>query len=155
MINIEHTIDDIEVVPLNLYKYYKFDANYNKRRLTGEVYFSSPLKFNDPLDSQLDVKNNTKDFSEEWLSDKLFELGYNTSEIISKIIELRSAHGIEAVVTEVHKKQLEKLGILCLSENNINPIMWSYYTNNEGYCIEYDTTNLLQDIVVDFVDKIS
>ena len=56
MLNTEHTIDDIEVIPPNLYKYYKFDANYNKRRLMGEVYFSSPLKFNDPLDSQLPIQ---------------------------------------------------------------------------------------------------
>ena len=30
-------------------------------KLQGEVYFASPLKFNDIIDSQLEVTNNTSD----------------------------------------------------------------------------------------------
>ena len=151
---IEHTIDDIEIIPKSLFKYYKFDTKYNKKRLKGEVFFSSPLKFNDPFDSQLDVENNHEKFTDEWLFKKLFELGYEEIEIKSKIKDLRKANKGDNVVIEIQKKQLENCGILCLSENYISPLMWAYYTNNEGYCIEYDTKNILQDIIVGFLDEI-
>jgi hypothetical protein len=153
MNTIKHTIDDIESLPPQIYKYYKFDAVFNEKRLTGQVFFSSPLKFNDPLDSQLDVINNHNVLNDVQLWDKFVELGYEEADVEAKIEELKEAQRGDSIITEVHKRQLEKCGILCLSEDEKSPIMWAHYANNDGYCVEYDTSNFLRDIVIGFVNE--
>ncbi len=142
----------IEPLPKSLYKYYRFDEMYNRSRLFGDVYLASPLDFNDVFDCQLILKNNTLEMldkkaePDKWLDAKLEELGY--------IVENRSAVANDlklensTVLFAVQKRQLERLGILCLTQSNSKDLMWSYYTNHEGFCIEYHTECLVQNLVI-------
>lgn len=127
-------------------------------KLQGEVYFSSPLKFNDIIDSQLDVINNCHQLEgKNKLSLKLRELFYkktdNEEDIDLKKLEEELKKSDPKTVEKVRKKQLENIGILCVTKNNTNATMWGYYTDNKGICIEYDTTNLIFDIVIGFTSK--
>lgn len=127
-----------------------------KDKLQGEVYFSTPLVFNDIIDSQLKVKNNAKDLTDNELSLKLREI-YSDTDIkdISNVKkELKNPTDNETVKL-VRKEQLEKLGIACFTTDNVNATMWGYYTNNTGVCIEYDTTNLIYDIITSFASQMS
>lgn len=135
------------------------DNKRNKRiedKLQGEVYFASPLDFNDIIDSQLEVNNNSKYFSDNELSLKLREVLSNTDvKDISHIKnELKKPTDNDAV-KQVRKEQLKKLGIACFTTDNVNATMWGYYTNNTGICIEYDTTNLIYDIITSFASQMS
>lgn len=136
--------ENIEV-PNRLFKYYKYDDMYNESRILGHVFLASPLNFNDPMDCQPDVENNTinvydKDENDDRLKKKLQELGYIGKDKIDKVSkELRGNVGNEDSVNEVHKKQLRKFGVLCLTETHDNILMWGYYASNGGICIEYDT----------------
>lgn len=138
------------------YKYYAFDRAYNKSRLTGDIYLASPLQFNDPYDCQIDVINNSVEKDEEdenWLSNKLTQLEYNESDKERIIKGLKSDD--QLIVKGVHKKQLEKNGIFCLTANKCNITMWAYYANHTGFCIEYDTDKLTKRIVIEFINKLS
>ena len=41
---------DCKLIPSTLYKYYRFDTSYNEKRLSGQIFLSNPLSFNDPYD---------------------------------------------------------------------------------------------------------
>lgn len=112
-----------------------------------------PFDFNDPCDCQREVKNNSKERvgakGNDWLKIKLQELGYDESES-SEVAEslLKGDDKLE----EVRRKQLQRVGILCLTSNSSNSLMWGYYANNEGFCIEYDTTKIIKGIVLGFIN---
>ena len=150
------TFSSLLHMPSRLYKYYSFNKKYTEGRLSGSVYLSTPLDFNDPCDCQLSIDNNTKkrvhQKDEKWLEYKLEELGYAGAEIKSKAENL--LRDDEATVYGVYKSQLERLGVLCLSGTYSDTLMWGYYANNEGYCIEYDTDLIVERLVIGFVNRL-
>lgn len=112
-----------------LYKYCSITTTENlyrlQRLLEGNIYFSSPLKFNDPfeLSTKIDISK----------SPSLY--GLNDREI-SEIERLFRLANPEAVSNDWK----EKIGILCLSENPLHILMWSHYSaNHTGVCIGFDT----------------
>lgn len=140
----------MEDLPNTLYKYYKYDVQYNEKRLTGEIFFNRPSNFNDVFDAQHEVVNNIdafQDYSE--IKKRLEEIGYsNSSDIISK---LKGVEG-EKYKMEIRKKQIEHVGITCLTNTPLSILMWAYYTENNGYCIEYDI-NVIRENIVSLVQK--
>lgn len=75
----------IEELPSKIYKYYSFNQDLNKKRVTGYIYLASPLDFNDPYDCQLAVVNNVEDKEDLWIKRKLKEL--DIKEDLDSIIE--------------------------------------------------------------------
>lgn len=131
-------------------------------KLQGEVYFSSPLDFNDILGSQLESNYNNNDIDTNRFILKLRELFYKEIEetginLIDEYIRNfdKIKNGNKEIIENLRKKQLENTGILCFTDNNTNATMWGYYADNTGICIEYDTRNLIFDIVTDLVSKMS
>ena len=142
--------------PPHVFKYYRYDDSLNDKRFASEVYMSSPLDFNDPCDCQRDVINNATDRikskGREWLDNKLLELGYSQVEAHEKAEQLLNDD--ERIKYEVYKRQLERVGILCLAGTYTDTLMWGYYASNEGYCIEYDITKIVERLVVGFVNEL-
>ena len=140
-------IYDLLNLPPQLFKYYGYDSTLNEKRLSGEVYLATPFDFNDPCDCQRDVINNSKEKVNKkgvnWLCRKLQELGYSDKETERLSISLQKD---DTDKYEVYKRQLEKVGILCLTTNHADSLMWGYYTNNEGFCIEYDVTQIIHQL---------
>ncbi len=143
-------------LPARLYKYYPYDSNLNTRRLVGDVYLASPHDFNDPCDCRIPVNNNAKDLiknkEEGWLEGKMKELGYYGAK--AKEMSVSLIQGDEHL-DEVYERQLQKLGILCTTQEYEHPLMWGYYTNNNGICVEYDTKELISALVVGFVNQLN
>lgn len=151
-------VDIVENIPNPLYKYYSFHEERDPTRLNGCLFFSSPIDFNDPYDCQTDVCNNTRDilnkggvYTMKWLHGKLIELGFPDEEIGELAIGLRD--GNMDIANQVHLRQIEKLGVLCLTNTDTSITMWAYYTNHQGYCLQYDTTDIMRDITLDFVEQ--
>ena len=130
---------DIFNLPPRLFKYYGFESKLNKKRLSGEIYLASPYDFNDPCDCQRGVINNSADRvaakTRVWLLNKMKELDFSDSECEELADSLLTD---DSNVKKVHKRILERLGVLCLTRTQSDILMWGYYTNNEGLCIEYD-----------------
>lgn len=134
-------------LPSRLYKYYSCNGENKQRieaRLKGEIYFSSPLKFNDPCDCQLPkIINNTATFSKgkDRIIDLLSEEGFLPEETYKKLID-----GDKSTIQEVHRRQADLLGILCFTYSNNNSMMWGQYAQNNGLCIEYNMSRLVSHL---------
>lgn len=142
----------IQDIPERLFKYYAYDDKYNTDRLSGKVFLSNPYSFNDPSDCRLGVTNNyhTMGKDKNWLADKLKEIGLDPA----KYIDLVVADDKETVDL-VWKKQLEKVGILCLSQEPTNKLLWGYYTNNAGFCIELDSSLIVERLLLGYIDGLN
>lgn len=141
-------------MPGRLFKYYKYDSDLNIKRLRGEVYLSSPLDFNDPCDCRILPDNNVKSLNKKdpwWLLNKMRELGFDKGKSAMLARSLRAG---DDDLQEVHQRQLEKMGILCLTSSYDDTQMWGYYADNDGICIEYDTSKLVERLVHGFVNSL-
>lgn len=143
-------------LPPRLFKYYSYDTKLNAQRLAGEVYLACPYDFNDPCDCQREVINNTKariaSKGEDWLKQKMQELDYDdidSQNVASSLLK------DDSCVKEVHRRMLERLGILCLTQTQADSLMWGYYANNEGICLEYDTSKIVCNIVIGYINKMN
>lgn len=147
---------DIFNLPDRLFKYYGYDSKLNAKRLAGEIYLACPYDFNDPCDCQREVINNSQDRvaakGEDWLKRKMRELDFNTSDSLDIANSLLVD---DSKVKQVHKRMLERLGILCLTSSHADSLMWGYYTNNDGICIEYDRDKIVRNLVIGYINKMS
>lgn len=148
---------DIFNLPDRLFKYYSYDSKLNAKRLSGEIYLACPYDFNDPCDCQRVVINNSVEKvnskGREWLELKMEELEFSEDEC--KIITNELLANNEVAKERVHKKMLQQLGILCLTSTLADTLMWGYYANNEGICIEYDTNRIIKNLVIGYINKMS
>ena len=74
-----------------------------------EIYFASPLKFNDPFDCRIDVR---------------------------RVLE---NHAVDQKSVELVEKIVREVGVACFTYDLNNTLMWSHYAqNHEGLCITYE-----------------
>ena len=144
-------------MPEQLYKYYSYDNKLNSKRFSGEIYLSTPYEFNDPCDCRRGVKNNLDklkiDNKKKWIREKLHELDFKDAEIKEMADDLLT--GSDNFATKVFERQLEKLGVFCSTVTYTDSQMWGYYANNDGYCIEYDVTQIQSRIIIGFINKMT
>lgn len=112
-----------------LYKYCSISTETQLSRaidiLHGRVYFPTPSKFNDPFELSAKVNIST--------SPLLTGLNTREKEEVQRIFRLRPPEAVSA-------EWREKIGILCLTEDPLNILMWSHYAaNHTGICIGFDT----------------
>ncbi len=117
---------DAVKLPMRLFKYYGFDSKLTKNRLSGEAFLACPYDFNDPCDCQREVTNNLRERvkRKEWLKIKLQELGYDKPE--HELIAESLLNGDDRL-EKVHRRQLQRVGILCMTSNSSGSLMWGYY----------------------------
>ena len=128
--------------PQRLYKYR--EANQFALRLLreGECYFPSPSSLNDPFEVsprlRYDPKGkNTKAHVSELL--RVHKPGLKPAERLREAERIRRQHSrpIDAI-------QLDSLGVLSLTEDALNPLMWAHYADNhKGICVEFDANKWL------------
>lgn len=145
---------DIFNLPPRLFKYYSHDSKLTAARLSGTVFLACPYDFNDPCDCQRVVFNNAADRVNmkgyDWLVLKMRELGFCLKEsqhIAGELIKN------DDDLKLVHRRMLERLGILCLTSKHSDSLMWGYYTNNNGLCLEYDVTKIVKKLVIGFINN--
>lgn len=78
------------------------------------------------------------------------EFSIDESEAIANSLQVDNTN-----LKKVHKRMLERLGILCLTGTQSDTLMWGYYASNEGICIEYDSNKIVRNLVIGFVNKMS
>lgn len=124
-----------------LYKYYGCKDEDKARiepRILGELYFSSPLLFNDPYDCQLPIIKNNTEFHSKGASHIKYileEEGFPAEDTYRKLLNKE-----KTIEQQVFSEQINRLGILCLTKRYDNILMWAHYTENVGMCLEYDVS---------------
>lgn len=124
-----------------LYKYQSLDGeriNWLPRTLAGWVYYASPPSFNDPFEisptfSAPDEKVVAKFLDKHNLS---ISKSLRARVIKESFVKLKSAQ-----VAAVDPSWVAELGILCLTNEPKNLLMWSHYAaSHAGICIGYDAS---------------
>lgn len=142
-------IEDVSV-PRRLYKYRSFDL-YSLRMLTnGDVYFSDPAHFNDPLDCKPEI---FCDVSIDSLEALLTRMTAESSRLLHDCKSSASfycgeneqgSYYYEAVISKIKEtlySQMGKSGVLSLAQNWNCPLMWSHYGDqHKGICLGFDTS---------------
>lgn len=121
--------------PSHLYKYQRVTP-YSLQSLADEtVWLSSPASFNDPFDCAINLDRK-----------KMAESVALAVEIITQNSEVEDSLQAPSVEYERAYTQLrdglraemQKIGVLCLSETPNEILMWSHYAEyHKGFCIEY------------------
>ncbi len=142
-------------IPKKLYKYCPVGI-YSLRAISdAEIYHSSPLLFNDPLDCKPTIN---ADIDSDQLIELLRVMSNEPPEEFEKTIDLLgwAAAGFQSQAPNEEEfsraladrvlfhigAEFGSKGVLSLSTGWNEPLMWSHYGDqHKGICIEYDTTN--------------
>lgn len=143
-----------------LYKYRPFGVSSLRALCDGEVYYSDPKEFNDPLDCSPTLINDVELDELESLCHKMI-MNKSGKESADKEIQnyryLSTEYGDYKVDKEVAayyvrmiadevKRQLDLImksrGVFSLASQWDSPLMWSHYADqHKGICIEYDISS--------------
>lgn len=135
-------------IPDFIYKYYGIGENSFSALENLRLYGSHPYSFNDSVDSSellLDFENLTidrfKSFHQQMLpAHELDKLD------LDKLFEEDLKRGFYAFRNFAYNFFSRNIGLISLTTIPFNILMWSHYTNETGFVIEFDTESLLQDI---------
>lgn len=134
-------------IPEKLIKYCRCDKNSCDALLNNYLWAAYPLQFNDPFDC----------------SEKIWDINSFSYELILK--NFPDFHDVFS--KDQHNFQRRRLfiemfspGIICLNERSDKneDILWGYYSNQEGFCIEFNSAVLTENfknaeiIKVDYKD---
>jgi Protein of unknown function (DUF2971) len=125
---------------------------FGRRLLThSEIFYPSPHQFNDPFDGALPFRFKKEQLTPENVLKKMIQVltrnypGKTEEEILTMSIENRDSIGFNSnrYWRDYHKKFIKTVndtfGILSLTPNKDNLLMWSHYTkSHQGYCVGID-----------------
>lgn len=101
-----------------VYKYRQFGELADKIILNAELFFSTCNNFNDPFDCNLE---------------------YNDDEIDNNISDDLLRNRDKREIKDTLEKMKNTVGILSMSKNYKNILMWSHYSkNHEGLCFGFE-----------------
>jgi hypothetical protein len=167
-----------------LYKYTRID-NYLKANLIGhQLWFSRPSDFNDINDSNLRLDDRYTDeeirLEANFVEEQIYRdaiIGKDLSDnVLQRVAEARSVyqsvladrgpdgrpdfgHRLHRSVEAVLEYRRQNIGILCLTQENRNELMWAHYADKyQGVCLgietDFDRECFVQLNPVTYVDRL-
>lgn len=151
--------------PQKLYKFCPIDANSLRGILHADVFHSPPVRFNDPLDCNPSIEIDLPSHKLIDLLDKLMrDRGSSPADIQSEInriayfatdidnsddgerYEREYQYHLAQEIMRLLRLELGTKGVLSLSEQWDDPLLWSHYgSQHQGMCIEFDTSGTKLD----------
>ena len=136
--------------PSQLYKYRRPDLRLLSDILIGnKLWAASPTTFNDPFDCYPHVDLSGTYAEALAYIDKRIERGaINPGRVERrKLAKQIKKEGLGPIVdargSDLWKETVNKFGVISLSEDCLNILMWSHYADNhKGVCIEFITENM-------------
>ena len=152
--------------PSKLYKYRIWSDPFHKKILTeGELFFSSPKRFNDPYDCGLPFRQHPENSDPIIIKQKVEACAPNIFPNLirdKKALEEKCAQQV-LLIQQDPKSWFEMnwgykpedlsqvFGVLSVTPHPDNYLMWSHYSNShKGFCIEFDTRKLVESVVATF-----
>jgi hypothetical protein len=140
---------DLNKTPAILYKYFSFHKDTNKIFTNCQLLFRSPDEFNDPYDTKIRYKTKGTRQQYKNLFRKYLPIIFpnKTRKEINLLCKDAFNHKEDFTnkligddrFNRIHRKEL---GILCLTSDPLNLLMWSHYANqHKGFCLGFDTMN--------------
>jgi hypothetical protein len=154
-------------VPETLYKFREFTKNNINTLLKKEIFIPQVKSFNDPQDANLPFRYNPKELTPGNIYKKCLEiarrifLDKDEAFIQNEAYRMQKENLLEddQHLEKFDKLEYEKLnrttGVMCLSPNVHNFLMWSYYSNSHtGFCIGYNTKKLIESRIFGMGGKV-
>ena len=148
LINENHNVIHPEKEPQSFFKYYSIDKYKIDALLKNYIYTTHPYSFNDSIDSSellLDFKNISK---ERYFS--FFQRVVKPNELqnwdLEKIYNTDKNDSYSYIRNFFYQYFTRSLGLISLTTQPLNILMWSHYANEDGFVIELDKESLLEDI---------
>ena len=117
----------VAVEASTLYKYKAFNASALSLIANREIYFASPGELNDPCDSQISITASLEAAIAQREEDP-------ARKVLAKLERLRKPYEIFAEM----ERDTKKIGILSLTKDNLNVLMWSHYADeHKGLCFGF------------------
>ena len=118
-----------------LYKYHSLSKNHLNNLARRKLWASHPTAFNDPFEFRLQRTHHAKGLSE------LRKLNPNHAN--------RSDAELISMGVEGFESYIQKMGVICFSEEPHHILLWSHYTgNHSGICLGFcgrDESETLKD----------
>lgn len=125
-------------IPENLYKYGSFESKYWEKIIyKAQIHLSSAKLFNDPFDCRANFD---------------YKGAISKGKFRDELIKRFGEEDIENIPNEIVQKYIiegmrEDVFVGCFSEIWNSILMWAHYANNyNGYCIEYDITQVREHL---------
>lgn len=118
------------LLPTQLYKYYLINDNSVNSFESEVIFIAHPDQLNDTMEGNLKL----------WDFDKLLSMmkndGINDTELEIK----------KKFFNEYRNEYFGCRGIICLTKSYQNNLFWPHYTNENGFCLEFNTDILEKSI---------
>lgn len=137
--------------PESLFKYSAF-SNYGVDSLLNNYLFAShPMQLNDIYDcpgEANDLSNySLEDFKEYFKKN----IDFLTDEQIEEFYNSEARWILERYISDAEKIRLFfKFGVISLTENPTDILMWAYYALNGGFAVKYKTSSLPKELMGPF-----
>lgn len=110
--------------PKNLYKYYSLNKNSISGLENSTIFFSQANLLNDILEGNFELLWDFEKFKKSNLKQE------HKTDIIENI--------------SIYKKEfLRWRGVFSMTNNLKNELLWIHYTNESGFCLEFDSDELI------------
>ena len=129
-----------------VYKYRTFSERTLEILTSRKLYFAKAEQLNDPLDSQLDIQTEYKNVQHEltrrWSGEEFSRKSFLLFLLNSNSFRDRQS-GKSISLNEALQAWIGQLGILSLSKNPSDPLLWAHYAGgHKGLCLGFDTSKL-------------
>jgi hypothetical protein len=152
-------------LPKTLYKYRDWNSKFHRQIIEKQIaYFASPGTFNDPFDCKIPVRYDIN--SDKQLEDIYYRVikATHQNESDEKIRKFSKRWVHEGPISpdsfkkndqEYFDNLNKRMGIFSVSGRNNDILMWGHYSNShKGFCVGFDTAELLKTEGVDFIGKV-
>lgn len=133
-----------------LYKYTPHNTEYKYDIITkSQLWFSKIESFNDPIDSQLDYRQEyaQDEIKRYWENFPTTKLGYTLEKTL---IKYGNSQAFVDQQNRIFSQQRSDMGVLCFSVNQKNILMWSHYANHHKGIVYEFKPNLFSNSLCDF-----
>ncbi|MBI9036480.1 MAG: DUF2971 domain-containing protein [Bacteroidales bacterium] len=132
--------DKVIKSPEIVYKYYPLTQNSCRVLKNKQIYASHPVQLNDPFDCNnnlINYKNVSLDFCR-----KFFKSSIPDDEIINRFNVDKNGL-INQLSIEHYIGVFSRLGVISMTEDSLNMLMWAYYASSHaGFALSFDTSQL-------------
>ena len=124
--------EEYDLEPDNLFKLYALNQFSVDALLNGYLYATHPCQFNDLYDCHPNlIIPDDLNFVKG-----LLEPFFKITELNALLIKMKDQQ--EFAKHFFREILYRKVGVISFTVNPHNPLMWAYYTNNQGFCVRFN-----------------
>ncbi|NOU16622.1 MAG: DUF2971 domain-containing protein [Bacteroidales bacterium] len=132
-----------EDCPNELMKYYKINKYSIESLTNGYFYASHPFQLNDPFEcfrNLLDFEN----VSFETYKKYYCSMDQNPEERVRRLFDTEYEKLKLQFMSDLHDDVFSKMGIISLTSNPCDMLMWAHYSNHDGFLAIFDVEKLVK-----------